>query len=952
MAQRYVTDEGVLTQPGAYPSIKVQKPNSGLATSGIIFLVGEADAGPAWSAEADLSTNLFGPTQLAEVLSKYKSGNLVDAFRIAANAANDQNIVGAPAGIYLVKSNVSAKATGTMLRSGQTAYGTLADTSYGQLGNLTYFSVAEKVSEVAPTTGAFTYIPGPETGASDGAVLALRVNGGAKQTVTVAAQTLPSAVVTALNALSGVLATGGVDRGTLTGIGSGVTLALAATGNSVVITLGTGSWTTTPSVGDTLIIPLIGTYGCTQTSCIVGAANANAGAYVVTAATSNTITATKLANDTSSGAIVAPVNVSAAAIGSETTDVLCASPITVKNATGTDRSFLAGLVGKTLTGSIVNGALKLTLQTGSVWAALPQVGDIVQIPSTAPAAILASNANLGWFVVTAATTGVAAGASTVTLSRCSDGTPSSFSATAIAAVGDVLCLRPSISGVGKALELYDGAGNFNISTNVFTTAGAAVSWLSTSATPVLLTSASEKRVTTSIKRQADGVNDSIDAGGDLALLVGYNGTAATLTIGATTLTTSVSGGNGANLSVTLADYRKLADLAAYINAQTGYTASVATALQGQMSPTVLDEGTYSICSELGAKAGRIKKDAYDFFTRLSQGTATVQFGITPAAAASGLPEAQATTFLAGGSKGATTAAGVAAAITALGSLQGNFVVPLFSRDASADIADGLTDAGSTYTIDAINLAVSSHVLEMSKLKRRRHRQGFCSIRSSFTNAKLAAQNIANYRVSMTYQDVKALGADGSVKQYQPWMGAVIAAGMQAAGFYQAIVFKGVNASGVLMADGSMTDKNDDDLDAAIENGLLSLQRPTSGGIRWNSDQTTYAVDESFVYNSIQAIYASDIVALTVAQRMEKAFVGKSVADVSASVAKSYLQGIMADMKRLKLIAASDDAPLGYRDANIVINGNAMRVSMEIKLAGAILFIPITFLVSQVQQSAA
>lgn len=951
MAQRYVTDEGVLVIPGAYPSIKVQKQNSGLATTGVIFLVGEADAGPAHSQELDLSTNFFAPTELSDVIAKYKSGNVVDAMRAVANPANDTNIAGSPSFVYIVKTNASAKAQANMLRSGLSNYGVLADKSFGKLGNLLYSNVVEKQAEVAAETGLLTYIPGPELGA-DGSTLGVRINGGAKSQVSIPSLTLPTALVTALNAVQGLLAVGGVDRGTLTGIGAGVTLAAAATGNSLLITLGSGSWTATPSVGDTLIIPSAGTYGAADLSVIGGGAGQNLGAYVVTAATSSTITATKLRDETATG-VTAPANVAAVAIGAEAKDILCFSPVNIKNATGVDRGLLTGLTTRTVTGTASGAQLSLVLQTGFVWNALPQVNDLVQIPSTAPAAIRGgSDVNVGWYVVTAATTGAAAGASTITMTRLSNGDPASFVATAIAATGDIVCRRPAIDGLGKALELFDDGGVVNCSTLLFTTAGVAASVLSTSATPKILTSASELRVQMNVSRQADGVSEVIEAGGDIVLLLGYKGTSATVTVTSTTLTTSVVGGSGANLSLTLADFRKLSDLAQYINSQTGYKCTVASALYGQIAATSLDRGTWSIASDFDSKPARLKKDAVDFFSRLSSGSANVQLGAsTVARADSGLPEAQATFYLAGGTKGGTTAAGMVSAIDALKKLRGNFVVPLFSRDATEDITDGLTESASDYTISAIHALVSSHVLEMSKLKTRRHRQGFVSFRGSFANAKLAAQNIANYRVSFQFQDVKAISGDGSIKQFQPWMGSVIAAGMQAAGFYRSLVFKGLNASGALMADGSFTDSSDADLEAAIENGMMAIQRPDTGGIRWNSDQTTYATDESFVFNSVQAVYASDTIALTVAQRMERAFVGQSVADVSASLALTFLQGIMADMKRLKLIAASDDAPLGYRDAQIVISGNAMKVQMEVKLAGAILFIPITFLVTQVQQTA-
>jgi hypothetical protein len=952
MAQRYVTTEGELIIPGAYPSITVQKPNSGLATSGVIFLIGEADAGPAWSQEADLSVNFFAPTELDSVVAKYKSGNLVDAFRAAANPAKDPDLTGSPSFIYLIKSNVPTKASAVLARSGLAAYGTIADTSYGQLGNLLNVSVSQTIAESAPTTGSFTYIPAPNSGGLS-ATFGIRVNGGAKTSITISASESPITLQTALAAVSNILATGGVDRGVMTGIGAAVTLALAINGsNSVTITLGTGSWTTSPSVGDTLVIPDAVSFGATTASVLKGATSANLGAYVVTGVTSNTITATKMRDQFGTG-VTPPEAVTAVAIGAEPLDIICYSPLSITNMSGTDRGLLTGLTGKTVTGTATASSLKLTLQTGSVWNALPQVGDIVKIPSSAPAAILASGANTGWYTVTAATSGTSAGASTITMTRLSNGTPASFVATAIAATTDIQCLRPAIDGLGKALAIFDDGGTLNVNTMFFTTAGAAVNWLSTAAVPYLLTSASEQQVTLTVNRSADGTSDSITAGGDVVLTVGYKGTTASITVGTSTITSAVTGGTGAALpAIKLSDFTRLSDLATFINSQTGWTCAVGSALYGQLSPAILDEGTYNCATDLGSRPARIKRDAADFFKKLTSGTAAVQLGVTPAAAAAGLPEVQAVTFLSGGTKGATLAANITSIFSACEKLRGNFVVPLFSRDATADAADGLTDASSDYTIDAWHAGLSSHVLAMSKLKRRRHRQGFASYKGTFADAKLKAQSVANYRVAMTCQDFKMLASDGTIKQFQPWMGAVLAAGMQAAGFYRSILFKGINCSGVLMADGSMTDQSDADLEAAITNGLLVAQRPDSGGFRWNSDQTTYAADDSFVYNSMQMIYAGDILALTTASRMERAFVGQSIADVSANIALAYLQGVMSDMRRLKLIAPSDDAPLGYKDAKISISGNAMKVSVEIKLAGAIVFIPINFFVTQIQQSAA
>jgi hypothetical protein len=111
MALNYTTDAGTMTIPSAgVSSIKVETSNSGLSTNGVLVLVGEADAGPRFDAEASLQDNAFGPDEISAIVAKYGSGPLVDACIQAANPSNDPNIVGGPARIIPVKTNLSVKA--------------------------------------------------------------------------------------------------------------------------------------------------------------------------------------------------------------------------------------------------------------------------------------------------------------------------------------------------------------------------------------------------------------------------------------------------------------------------------------------------------------------------------------------------------------------------------------------------------------------------------------------------------------------------------------------------------------------------------------------------------------------------------------------------------------------------------------------------------------------------
>jgi len=185
----------------------------------------------------------------------------------------------------------------------------------------------------------------------------------------------------------------------------------------------------------------------------------------------------------------------------------------------------------------------------------------------------------------------------------------------------------------------------------------------------------------------------------------------------------------------------------------------------------------------------------------------------------------------------------------------------------------------------------------------------------------------------------------------PWMNAVIAAGMQAGGFYKAIVNKLANV--ISFEDPAGFDSGDpDDNSTALDAGLMFLTQEDNDGPRWVSDQTTYGFDTNFVYNSFQAVYLSDSLTLDLASSFQKAFTGKNVADIDAGAARGFLHQKMAEYKRLKMIASSVDAPLGFKNENVVVAPPELDIAVEVKLATAIYFIPIDVSFSQVIQTSA
>lgn len=842
MANQYTTDEGVLTIPGAYVSTKVQTGTSGLATTGVIALVGEADAGPDYTLETDLEDSSFGPDELSNVLAKYKSGPLVNDYMAAIVPANDPNIKGSPSRFIMVKTNPSTKASIALDAVGGGDYATLYDKSYGRFGSLIYFTVTAKTSEVKPTTGSFTFIPPVGTN-----LLAFRANGDAVQNITVPAAatpdyTSPTEFVTLVDALTEISATGGVDRVPIT-FNAAHTLAVAKPGTNLVTITKSTAWTNTPVVGDTLVIP--------TSSQIAGAGNANVGAYVVTGATATTVDATKLSDAGKSGAVIG-----------------------------------------TITDTAVVGAI-----------------------------IESTDATHDMLVFTPVT---------ITLSD-----------TAV------------VDGQGKTLEIADLLTGTDLFSRVAKVLGSttAATWYSTSASPKLIVSASEYVAKLSVARQLTSSSEEFSAGGTIALKLGYYGVGATCQVVVTSsrITTTVTGGAGDDLDLLLKDFPTLNDLAAYLNAQPGYVAAVGSAAIGSYASSNLDEGTFFAGATHANYGLRLKVDAAKFYAAVSASN-LVQIGNPVASAAAGLPDIMATTYLVGGLKGATTNANVTGAIDALEAVKCNFVVPCFSRDVADDITDELTDSGSTYDILTINAYAKTHVLKMSTFKKRRNRQAVLSLRGSFAEAQEAAQGIASFRCAMTFQDVKVQTSSATI-QSQPHTLAAIAAGMQAAGFYRDITAKGINCSGIVHAAGDYKESLDTDVEDALLAGLMPAKKGDPSGFVWVSDQTTYSGDSNFVYNSFQAVYVSDVMSLSAAQRMEKAFLGQTPGDISSGVILAAFEATLADFLRLKLLAVSDDAPKGYKNAKVKLSGNTALCYAELKIAVGLKFIPIQFLLSEVVQSA-
>lgn len=924
MAQQFITADGVqLTDPGTVVSTRVESGSSGQPSLGVVTLVGEADEGPGWQDESSLENNAFTPDQYADVLQKYGSGNLLEAFRKVINAANDPAIQGAVSLVRMVKTNRSVSASGTVSRVGFNGYSTLAAIRRGFPGNLIKWRSETSQAESAPDTGLFAYVPAL-TGSVD---IAIRCNGGGQSTDTITALTAPEDLATQLHDVAnGILATGGQRSDPLTGLTGNTLTASNPSSNTLTVQLAPGDlFSPAPAAGDVMVIPLTGQYGAASDSTIKGAGNANVGSYIITDVVNTSSLARITARRISSGSTVA----ASGAIGAGEDDIITYKQVRIRNVTGMARGSTVGLSGQFTIVSNDGTNAVLQTPTNTTWTARPQVGDYLTLASAF------GGLTAGFYQVSASST------NTVSIFRLSNGSsgntslPANIVSPIVSGSEPFTVMKPVIDGLGKSLEILGSLDTIFLNSETFAAAGLS---------DQLLTSDTE--YVNSFTASRGQFSQSFTSGGEIVIEIGCTDASATVVVGTTKIDFKV--GSTVVFSASFAQYRTMQDVADLVNSQTGWTADVTSTRLTLVNPNLLDRGTYTVTSTEGFRPGRIKRDATEWRTAVSGSTL-----LSPTLVGqSGLPETSVPDqFLTGGSKAGTTSADAVAAIDACEDLDTNFVLTLFARDATEDINDGATESTSTYAIDAINAYLRSHVVKMSAIETKKNRIGGAAKRATYTEVKEAAGDISSFRCSLAFQDIRTDAADGTTKQFQPWMASVIAIGMQAAASYRGIVKKFANISGVVTPFGDFNPRNQGNRKDALKAGLLIMEPVPTGGFRWVSDQTTYSIDNNFVYNSLQAVYVSDLVTLSLIDRFDRAVVGQSVAEMTAGGALGVLAGEMFNYKRLKWIAASDDAPEGYKNAKARLRGGVMEIFCEIKLAGLIYFVPIYLTISQVQQEA-
>lgn len=875
--------------PGVYDVLRVQASLPAPVPAGrSVLILGESDRGVPGNA-LDLRLNFF--TDFQSVKDYYGTGSIVDAARMAFTAQPSPVFGGAIQRLYVWKTNQTTRAL--KLIASPANYGTLFAAKYGEQGNFIKSQI-KGLSEVLPSR-TFSVIPSPVARtvkvSVDGNVLPLSLSpadittGAGCATQFAALMGAVPGLTVAASPIVPAVAALGVTITTLSAVGDNLTLTTSDTFLSGLV------------AGDIVVIP--------EGSVLSGPASENAGVYEVVSWGLTSVTLKQLTHWLSTaeanpvafyltGPMVAvdttmiagfkavTVNMTHASVAGQgaTLELAATAGALVGSAEMLDLTSFnpavsagdaaVGSVSATLSGT---DGLVVALQNAS-WLPRPAKGDVVQIGRTSVIAG-ATKKNVGLFVVTASS------AQSITIKKAVAGL-----------VTEAVALVP-LAGVQGVVEVCSG-------------------FISNTAQPQVIESASESKVWIEAMDVASGIAfPTTQIGGTTFIEIGFFGASAcTVSIDAFRVMT-ISPAVGTPVVVRLAKFKSLQNLVDFLNTQAGIFAVVPDPRNKNLPTSVLDAvaglGCLSAFSSSSANA-KIKGDYYSFKKFLDDNFGLLAFGAGTMALKAGLPSAEASaTFLSGAVVGATTDADIQSGLDQSLKIDVRYVVPLFSRDASDDVQDSLTDPGSTYSIDSVHAAVKGHVATASSIKVKRERFGGLSIHESFENAMLKCATVGYERCQMAFELVNAVSGDGTAQWFLPWMGVLaIAAGraqsiLGTSMLRKTFAFSGVKHIGKqsLFSDTLTQDFDPEDqgqLEQAIEAGLLVFRAVQGFGVRLESPDLTSRSRENdpegWVWERANVLFTLDEVVSTARNVLEN-FIGNRQADTSLAVVKEALNKVLS-----------------------------------------------------------
>lgn len=347
-------------------------------------------------------------------------------------------------------------------------------------------------------------------------------------------------------------------------------------------------------------------------------------------------------------------------------------------------------------------------------------------------------------------------------------------------------------------------------------------------------------------------------------------------------------------------------------------------------------GTFGTSSALSVKKHRFLdncaqlEDALDGQSLLVNATRV----ITNAGDGAGMPKfnPNSAVSLTGGVAGNSSASTVELAFEQLIKKRHNTAVALFSSDYSS--------GGNTFTIDYVHSQLKNHANNGAGAHRNEV-DCIAAYDASVTAATALqdtidkANTLNNRNVGMVYQKIQRPSLSGSNKIFGPEMLACALAGMQAgATVGEPLTFKFVNALDIISpVNADPADRNDSD--QLLQNSVLFCEKVAGKGFRVVRNYSTYAQDDNLAYTERHVNAELNYMAYDLRTFIEDRFTGLKATPATVANIKSAVVSKLEVYKRdLEIIVDSSDLITGaalnaYRNIKVTISGDIATIRFEI-----------------------
>lgn len=398
-----------------------------------------------------------------------------------------------------------------------------------------------------------------------------------------------------------------------------------------------------------------------------------------------------------------------------------------------------------------------------------------------------------------------------------------------------------------------------------------------------------KKLTITFQSETPEVFDNIYRG---SFNIAYSGVC-TMTIinhsGAKTLTTSAGG-----LSINLADYSTIGDMAAYINSQTDFTCTP-VAGQEDASPSLLD----GVSAQSIATTYVAQSTMQAFIDVVNAGSARVTAEAANAAVTRTIPANIATVYLLGGSDGSYTGTEWALALAMLEAEDVQFI--------------------STPSYDsAVHAAIKTHCALMSAVTGRRERQfilggGWKSgvYATDSAAAISAAQTLNSLNGMYVFNGGTQRDVSGVVQNYPASYAACMLMGMKCSmAINQPLTFKELN---LIELEWSLSDSKMENL---MKEGVAVINYAPNGHPRLVRQFNTYQTND-LKYNEFSVVTEMFFVSRDLRMFLENRFIGQPGTAITGGTLRGAVESRLALYEELGVFTRH---PVELRSWwNVVIN---------------------------------